>query len=151
MADLTQNTALVFDYSDNPVRPTVLVGEAVDIGMPIFYDTDTGYWMKAKNSGGVTQGGRDGLMISLSSAAASGQYITAFRGTNIGLGATLTIGQTYGLSSTAGKIAPITDLASGQYVTPLGVAVSGTNLYAMPGSMDAEKQSIGFASNIQKA
>jgi hypothetical protein len=47
---------------------------------------------------------------------------------NINLGATLTVGQIYVLSATAGGIAPVADLATGHYPSILGVATTASNL-----------------------
>ena len=47
---------------------------------------------------------------------------------DIDLGATLTVGQIYVLSTTAGGIAPTVDTASGDYVTVLGVATAADSM-----------------------
>ena len=49
-------------------------------------------------------------------------------GSNIDLGATLDVGKQYVLSENAGKIKPVEDLNTGEYVTYLGAAFAADNL-----------------------
>lgn len=61
--------------------------------------------------------------------ASSGQKVNYQKSGDLTSGSTaLTVGQTYINSTNAGGIAPISDLASGSYVSILGVATSATNL-----------------------
>ena len=46
-------------------------------------------------------------------------------------------GQTYVLSVNQGNIAPVSDLATGLYVTSLGIAVSSTQLQNTSGGIQA--------------
>lgn len=65
--------------------------------------------------------------------AAAGQPITyAKPGTDITIGATLTAGDTYWLSATAGGIAPEGDLTTGDRKILLGVAISTSVLRFRP-------------------
>ena len=49
-------------------------------------------------------------------------------GGKITIGATVVPGTMYGISATAGGICPMADLTTGNYVTPLGLAISTTVL-----------------------
>lgn len=65
--------------------------------------------------------------IAINSAAA-GQRVSYVKSGPTTLGAVLTVGKVYVLSATAGKIAPVADLASGWRTSILGVAKSTTSL-----------------------
>ncbi len=60
--------------------------------------------------------------------ASSGQKVTIQTAGDFNPGATATIGEVYVVSSTAGGIAPIGDLLTGDYVTILGVATTASNI-----------------------
>ena len=64
------------------------------------------------------------------SDVASGQRALVHKGGDINLGATLSLGKVYVLS-TSGATAPVDDIAGGEYVTIMGVAKSASVL-AMP-------------------
>ena len=49
-------------------------------------------------------------------------------GETLNLGGGVTVGQVYAVSTTLGGIAPIADLTTGHYVTPLGVGATTNNL-----------------------
>jgi len=61
-------------------------------------------------------------------AGAADDFVVLIRGGNMDLGATLTVGETYVVSSTSGGIAPIGDLVSSNYVSILGIATASDNL-----------------------
>ena len=61
--------------------------------------------------------------------ASDGQPLTyAMPGSVVNMGATVTVGEIYVLSGTAGGVAPEADLASDDYVVILGVGVTTANL-----------------------
>lgn len=60
--------------------------------------------------------------------AAIGQPIAYQDDGQIDIGATVVVGTVYCLSDTAGGICPVADLASGDYVTIIGVGVTATDL-----------------------
>jgi len=47
---------------------------------------------------------------------------------NLTISAVMTVGEVYVVSATAGGIAPVGDLVTGNYVTVLGVATTTSNL-----------------------
>jgi hypothetical protein len=66
--------------------------------------------------------------IAMTPGIDDGFGLVATAGSIILVGTTLTVGTTYVQSDTAGGIMPIADLATGDYVTILGVATSASQL-----------------------
>jgi len=125
MADLTITAASVL--ADSAAQVSVgTAGVALVAGNTCYLSTD-GTWYLGLSSGNTTQAGAGGVGIALDNAAV-GQPIALFRGGKINLGATLTIGQTYVVSAHGGMIAPISDLASTNWVSILGVAMDAANM-----------------------
>ena len=65
--------------------------------------------------------------IALSDGAV-GQFITYLPSGSINVGAVLTVGVVYVVSTGAGKIAPLADLATGDFLTIIGVATTTSKL-----------------------
>lgn len=121
MADLTVTAANVaMGGADARVRP-VQVGEAVSQGEPVYFDVSTDKWYLAEAGGVVAKSVARGIV--LTPAAADGQSVIVTEGL-VNIGATLSVGEVYVVSATAGGIAPIGDLTTGDFVTVLGVATS---------------------------
>lgn len=139
MADLTQTPANVAADADAS-QEVVTAGEAVDAGMPVYKKASDSKWYKARNDNTAEVSGVSGVRIALNSTPGANQPLSTFIKGKVNLGATLTVGETYMLSNTAGKVAPIGDLATNRYVTILGVAISASQM-----------NSVMFASNTQKA
>jgi hypothetical protein len=66
--------------------------------------------------------------IAITPGVNNGHGLIAFGGAIILVGATLVVGTVYVTSATAGGIMPISDAASGDYVTILGTASTTTQL-----------------------
>ena len=64
------------------------------------------------------------------SAITAGQpvYVTVQTEGEVDIGGTVTVGGVYVLSGTAGAIAPVADLATGDYTTVIGIGKTATNL-----------------------
>lgn len=128
MADLTQTPANISIGANVQVQ-IVTAGEAITQGMPIYQNELTSKYYKADSDAESTAAAN---AIALTPAAADGDlFVRAYtqgENGNIDLGATLTIGETYVVSTNTGKIAPIGDLTTGDYVTYLGVASAADNL-----------------------
>jgi len=124
MADLTISPASVGVNVANPTITVVQVGEAVTQGQPVYLKlSDQKYWKaNATNSDLANVYG-----IPLTAGAAD-DFVVLIRGGNMDLGATLTVGETYVVSSTSGGIAPIGDLVATNYVSILGIATASDNL-----------------------
>ena len=102
-------------------------GATLTAGQTIYLDsTDSSRAKLADANDGAAKAEVAGLTVN---GAASGQPVKYQKTGNITPGSTsLTVGQTYINSTNAGGIAPISDLASGSYVSILGVATSVSNL-----------------------
>ena len=123
MADLTQTPANVRRQVATQ-RTSVTAGEVITPGMPVYRSTADNEWYKAADTSAAlaAAGG-----IALTNAG-DGDVLDVATDGPINVGATLTIGEIYVLSGTAGNIAPVGDLASGNFVTILGVASSASQL-----------------------
>lgn len=125
MADISVTAASV-KLKSNVKPPTVVqVGESVTQGQP-------GY-AKASDAGKYWRADADTAEEALATgvfmtpASANGHAMFAGPGCIIDLGATLVVGQVYVVSANAGGIAPYSDLASGDFVTIVGVpSAAGT-------------------------
>lgn len=97
-------------------------GAAITAGQVVYRDADANTWKLADNDS-ATAAVRLPHGFALNGAA-SGQPIAVEVDGDITLGAVLTAGTAYYLSSTAGGICPVADLASGDYPCLLGIAES---------------------------
>jgi hypothetical protein len=99
-------------------------GETITAGQTLYFkDSDSRYWKADSDS--ATAAVRSLVGIALSGASA-GQPIRVQTGGSITIGATVTVGEIYVLSDTAGGIMPEGDLEQGDYVTIVGIATSST-------------------------
>jgi len=128
MADLSQTAAnVVADPGFTSQSGTF--GGAIDAGMPVYVDTADNKLKSADNNASALTATVLGLALN---GGANGQPGVVITKGDINIGATLVVGETYVLSATAGKICPIGDLAAGNYVTVLGVAISTSKLRLAP-------------------
>lgn len=122
MADITTTAANVLAGSDAK-KTRVTAGATVTAGKALYRDSaDNKY--KLADADAEATAACDGIALT---GGADGQPIIIARpslGGTINLGATLAVGQTYVVSTTAGGIAPISDLGSGDFATIIGVATS---------------------------
>lgn len=125
MADLTITASAVL-ASENAGRASGTAGEAIDAGEVVYLASASKKWMLA-DSDSVTAEARRATGIALNSAALN-QPITVATGGDVTLGAVLTAGQAVYLSDEPGKMCPLADLATGDYVCLLGLAKSTTVL-----------------------
>lgn len=116
MANLTQTAANVGVNASNTRVQIVQAGEAITQGQPV-YDNSNKYYRGDASTLAASQVGG----VALTPAATDGYFIMATEG-KVDLGATLTVGETYYVSDTAGAIMPAADVSTGEYVTSLGVA-----------------------------
>ena len=136
MADISQNTTLVaYANPSNVIDGTS--NAAILVGNALYYDGT--YWYPAGAGGNSNQSGFLGIGVALNSTPGAFQPVKVWKSGSINLGgAVLTVGQTYVVSASGGltpngKIAPITDLGTSNYVTILGVANTTSNLVSPPG------------------
>jgi predicted transcriptional regulator len=130
MADLSQTAANVKLMSASSRVATGQAGEGITQGQPIYQLTSDGKWYRCDANDG--QAKAECRAIALTPASTNGFIAFALPGADIDVGATLVIGQTYIVSVNVGAIAPISDLATSSWVTPLGVAVAATTLRFNP-------------------
>jgi len=124
MADLSI-TASNVGIGSTGVISIVQVGETVTAGQPAYKKSTDGLYYKADaNASSATAAA---LGVFLTGASTNGYAVLCTAGSYLA-GATLTVGETYVVSATAGGIAPLADVTTGWYVTILGVASSTSTL-----------------------
>ena len=135
MADLTITAASVVSGAGSLVAHGTS-GASVTAGQVAYLDeaTDT-YKLADNNSATAAVRAAAGIVLH---ASATGQPLAVHKRGPITIGATLTPGVAYYLSDTPGGICPVADLASGEYPTIIGMAISTTVL-------DVKIQSAGVA------
>lgn len=123
MTDLSITAANVKWVSGVPPK-TVRAGETITEGMPVYRLTTDNehYKCDADNDASSEFAG-----VALTNAVDGRDMLIAPPGAVINVGATLTAGTIYSLSTTAGGVAPETDLAAGDYVTILYIGNGGAN------------------------
>ncbi len=123
MADLTIGTVKVSSALTRSDLDVKQVGEAVAIGDVVYLSSTDSKYYEADAS---TASEAEATHLVLSAADADGYAVMMKLNTSadlqVDLGATLTVGTTYVVSATAGKIAPESDLTTSDYITHLGVA-----------------------------
>ena len=124
MADLTITKANVIPGANATIK-TGTAGGTVTTGQTIYEDTTDGNSLKACDADVLASAACKGIAVA---DALDGQPLPYVSAGDLAFGAILTAGQIYVVSTTAGGIAPYADLASGDYVTILGVASSTSNL-----------------------
>jgi hypothetical protein len=139
MADISVTQSAVKAADSNTLKSTGVAGEAIDIGKSIYLDPGDGKVKKAQANNATHTANLAG--VALTNAQGDGQPIVYGTDGNITFqAAALTTGQTYVVSAgAAGGIAPVSDLASTNYVGVLGVATSATNLKLRLISTSAQK------------
>lgn len=124
MANLTQTAANVQLRGTDTEILTVTYGASVTQGMPVYEDTADGEY-KAADADALATAAVVGVALTPGGDGQAGIIATSG---GIDVGATLTVGALYGISSTAGAIAPIGDLGTGKYETVLGRATAANTL-----------------------
>lgn len=104
-------------------RKNVTWGETVTQGQSVYLKS-YGKWWKA-DANATESAGSAGLGVALTKGSADDPGIVVTGG-SMNLGATLTAGQPYFVSSTAGGICPAADLSSTEYTSYLGSATSSS-------------------------
>lgn len=127
MADLTQTAANVKPLSGGAVALAV-GAEALTQGQPLYLDGAK--YRRCTAAGTVAQAKCEA--IALTPCGVDGPVVIARAGMDIDLGATLAVGTVYAVSATTGAIAPIADLVSTNFVTPIGTATTASKLKFNP-------------------
>lgn len=125
MPDLSITAGSVIAYADVTPRDGT-AGETITAGQVVYIDTSDNNEIKLadcdSSSATATVAG-----IALTGAS-NGQPIKYAPSGEITIGATVTVGELYVLSGTAGGIAPEGDLATGDYVSFLGIGTTAARI-----------------------
>lgn len=125
MADLSITAANVVANSGSSQEEWT-AGATITAGQAIYKDSsDSNKAKLAQSDGTAAEATVRGIALN---GASSGQPVKVVRTGTMDLGATLTVGTTYVLSATAGGIAPIGDLTSGDYVSHIGIGTAADEL-----------------------
>lgn len=130
MADISQTAANVAIGGNSVKTEIVQYGETVAQGMPLYQSTADSKYYKADAD---TEATAKCSAIALTPGSANAYGLVAKPSNTpgralINLGATLVVGETYVVSTTAGGIAPESDLGTGDFVTVIGVATTAALL-----------------------
>lgn len=123
MADVSLTAANVTWVSGVPPQ-TVIAGETITEGMPVYRLSSDNEHYKCDAD---TDAASEFAGIALTNGVNGRPMVIAPPGAVINVGATLTAGTVYALSTTAGGIAPETDLLAGDYITVVYIGNGGTN------------------------
>lgn len=125
MADLSITAANVAPGS-NASLAYGTAGATITAGQVVYFDeSDSNY--KLADCDSATAAVRSPAGIAMNGAS-DGQPVTICKSGNVTIGAAVTAGVAYYLSATAGGIAPVADLTTGDYPVVLGIATSATIL-----------------------
>ena len=125
MADLTITASNVLAASSASVARVTSGTTTLTAGMPVYRDTADSNQYKACDADAAGTASCDGIMLNSADDGQPAQVIT--NGT-LTVGAGVTVGQVYVVSVNPGGIAPYSDLASGDYVTIIGVGLTSTTI-----------------------
>lgn len=133
MADLTITTLAI----DNGIPPVnCRAGAAISIGDVCYLSA--GKYYKAQSDGTAAEAAAK--VIALTAAAGDGSYFAGVpTGSHIKATGVFSGAEIFILSRNAGKIAPVADLASGDYITILGFRVSNDVMLFDPTASGYEK------------
>lgn len=124
MADLSITAASVVKGANASVVAGT-AGATITAGKTVYLDPSDSKYKLADANASATTAALAGVALN---GASDGQPISVLTGGNLNPGATVTVGEIYVLSATAGGIAPEADLATGHYVAVLGVGTTTSNI-----------------------
>jgi hypothetical protein len=127
MADLSVTATSVIAGA-NSSSEWGIAGATITAGKTVYFDAATGKWKLADcddATAAVRMSVKGGIALN---GASDGQPIAVLRSGDANIGATLTPGQPYYLSSTPGGICPLADITTGKTYVLIGVATSASNL-----------------------
>jgi hypothetical protein len=131
MADLSITAANVLKSATAQVA-TGVAGASITAGQTLYVDAGDSNKLKLC----MTTSTRYAVAGIALHAAASGQpisYVT--RDPEFTIGATVAVGIPYGVSDTAGGIAPMSDNGTGDYATFVGIGISTTKIAVLADSI----------------
>lgn len=125
MSDISITPALVVAGTGAATKHGT-AGATITAGQVVARDATTGKYILADNNS-ATEAVREPRGIALNGASLNQPLAVLIEGP-LTIGGTLTANVAYYLSDTPGGICPVADLASGEYPTLLGMAISATVL-----------------------
>ena len=123
MADLSSITAV--RPTSNTQTRLVQYGATIAVGQPLYLATTGKYLLSDANASATAAAA---TVIAITPGVDTGYGIVAAAGSIILVGTTMVVGTTYLASRNAGGIMPVSDRATGDYVTTLGTASTATQL-----------------------
>ena len=130
MADLSITAASVKSTGASPRISRVLFGETITQGQALYRKASDGEYYKADADAGTDEAAEvAGVALT---PGGDGEYGYVVTQGDVAIGATVTVGEIYVLSGTAGGICPEADLASGDRVTVIGVGTTSTVISLKP-------------------
>lgn len=123
MADMTVTAANVALVSGSTERVTA--GATITAGQVVYKDTTDANKYKLAINTSVAAAAAGGIALN---GASDDQPLVVQTGGTIAPGGTVTVGEIYVVSGSAGRIAVEADNGSGEYVTVLGVGVSSSRI-----------------------
>lgn len=126
MAALSQTPANVNIGDANVRLEKVIGGEAITQGMPVWRNTATNpakYFRADANASAIASTAA-GIALTACSGDNGVFVVMSGDGVLMNLGATLVVGETYCVGSTAGTIVPIGDLTTGDFPFIIGQATT---------------------------
>jgi hypothetical protein len=124
MADVSVTAASVLRTASTSVVMGI-AGATVTAGQPVYQDATDGLKLKPTDADVLASSQSVGIALHGASAGQPLQYAVSG---SLTFNAGFTVGQVYVCSVNAGGIAPYADLATGDFVTVLGVATTTSNL-----------------------
>jgi hypothetical protein len=137
MADLSITAADVVAADGAVSSREYIAGATIAAGDLVYIDTANDNVLKLAQADGTALEATV-LGIAMCGASTGQPCIVAVSG-NLDIGASLTVGQVYILSTAAGKICPVSDLASSSFCSIIGVGTASDNLYMNVFNSGAEK------------
>lgn len=120
MADLTVTAANVRSYG---TRVEGIAGGTITAGQAVRKNT-SGQWVTAQSTS-AANAATEGIALN---AASVNQPVSVHTSGLIDPGATAAVGKVYVQSANAGGIAPVDDIAGGEFVTVIGVGTTASRI-----------------------
>jgi len=101
-------------------------GATITAGMSVYVDSNGAVQIGTNATSAGSGVGATAVGVALNGGA-SGQPIAILKNGTVNIGGTAAVGKQYCLG-TAGGIIPVDDIATGEYITPVGVGVTSANI-----------------------
>jgi hypothetical protein len=134
MGNVSINSSAVLAANAQTVMASGIAGAAIAAGQIVYADPSDSYKIKPANAATTSTTQAPNLVgMALNSAPGAGQPITYATNGDVNVGNVLTTGTVYVLSATTspnngGLMSLISDLATGNFVAVIGLAISGSTL-----------------------